>query len=163
HRARTADLENVVRVHRTLGQTVTGAHAITLVHAEVLARGHFVQPRLGAFLDRAAARHRVGEDFPPAAPELAETNHAADLGDRARVLRPPRLEELGDARQTARDVAGLVRLAADLRQRGAGADLLPVLHGELRAHRDDEVAQAALLPALLLHDLDVRVQLLLAI
>ena len=44
-----------------------------------------------------------------------------------------------------------------------GVDLLAVLDRELRAHRDDEVADLLLLPALLLPDLDVRVQLLLAV
>ena len=44
-----------------------------------------------------------------------------------------------------------------------GEDRLAVLDGELSAHRDDEVAHALLLPALLLQDLDVRVQLLLAV
>ena len=37
HRARSLDPQNVVRIHRTLGQTVAGAHAIALVHAKVLA------------------------------------------------------------------------------------------------------------------------------
>jgi hypothetical protein len=52
-----------------------------------------------------------------------------------------RLEELRDPRQTAGDVARLVRLARDLGQRGARLDLLAVAHRELRADRDDELAE----------------------
>ena len=37
HRARALDPQNVVRIHRTFGQTVAGAHAVALVHAQVLA------------------------------------------------------------------------------------------------------------------------------
>ena len=37
HRARSLDPQNVVRIDRTLGETVTGAHAVALVHAQVLA------------------------------------------------------------------------------------------------------------------------------
>ena len=44
-----------------------------------------------------------------------------------------------------------------------GVDLLAVLDRELGALGDDEVAQPLLLLALLLHDLDVRVELLLAV
>src|SRR5688572_12199478 len=161
--ARTTNLQNVVRIHRTLGEAVTGAHAITLVHAQVLAGGHFVQSRLRALLDRALGAHGLHEDLALAALDLAEADHAVDLGDRRRILWTTRLEQLGDAGQTARDVARLVRLAANLRDRRSRGDLLTVLHRELCAHRDDEVTDALLLPALLLHDLDVRVELLLAV
>src|SRR5947209_16625028 len=54
-------------------------------------------------------------------------------------LRTARLEQLGVSRQTARDVARLVRLAADLGEDRSRRDLVSVLDGELRAHRDDEV------------------------
>src|SRR5206468_8013496 len=113
--------------------------------------------------DRAARRDRVNEDFALAALDLAETHHAVDLGDRRRVLRPTRLEQLRHPRQTAGDVARLVRFASDLRERDARADLLLVLDRELCAPGDDEVADAPLLPTLRLHDLDVRVELLLAV
>ena len=42
HCARSLDPQNVVRIDRTFRQTITGAHAVALVHAQVLAGGHFV-------------------------------------------------------------------------------------------------------------------------
>ena len=102
-------------------------------------------------------------DLALAALDLAEPHDAVDLGDRRRILRTTRFEQLGDSRQTARDVARLVRFAADLGDDRSGEDALSIFHGELRARRDDEVAHALLLPALLLNDLDVRVELLFAV
>src|SRR5207247_9308734 len=92
--------------------------------------------------------------------DLAEPHRAADLRDRRRILRPPGLEQLGHARQAARDVARLIRLARHLGEHQPGVDLLTVLDGELGAFGDDEVAQPLLLLTLLLDDLAVRLQLL---
>src|SRR5690606_6500325 len=76
-------------------------------------------------------------------------------------LRAPGLEELRDAREPAGDVAGLVDLAGDLGERGAGLDDVAVADGQLRADRDDELPD--LLIRLRVPDLDHRVELLLAI
>ena len=38
--------EDVMRIDRTFRQPVTRAHAIALVHPQVLAGGHFIQLRL---------------------------------------------------------------------------------------------------------------------
>ena len=46
HRPRPLDPQDVVRVDRTLGETVTGAHLVALVDAHVLAVRHLVRPRL---------------------------------------------------------------------------------------------------------------------
>src|SRR6266513_978592 len=152
HRPRALDPQNIVRVHRSLGEAVAGAHAVALVHAQVLPGRHLVQLRLSLF--------GVDVDLALAALDLAEPHGAVDLGDRGRVLRPPGLEQLRHPRQAARDVARLVRLTRHLGQHQPGVHLLAVLHGELRPLGDDEVAQPLLLLALLLDDLDVRVQLL---
>src|SRR5690606_40982336 len=48
HRARTLDLQDLVRRHRAFGEAVTGPHAVTLVHAQVLACRPLVHPRPGA-------------------------------------------------------------------------------------------------------------------
>ena len=61
---------------------------------------------------------------------LAELDAAVDLADDREILRPARLEQLGDARQTAGDVAGLRRFARDARQHVARLDLGAVLHRE---------------------------------
>src|SRR6267143_1235136 len=87
--ARALDPQNVVRIHRTLGETVTRPHPVAFVHAQVFARGHLVQLRL-AFL-------RMHPDLALAALDLAEPHHAVHFGNRGGVLRPARLEQLGDA------------------------------------------------------------------
>ena len=103
HRARALDPQDVVRVHRTFGEPVAGAYPVAFMHAQVLAGRHLVQLRLALF--------GVHVDLALAALDVAEAHRAVHLGNRGRVLRPPRLEQLGDARQTARDVARLVGLA----------------------------------------------------
>src|SRR5437773_1864579 len=155
HRPRALDPQDVVRVHRSLGEAVAGAHAVALVHAQVLAGRHFVQLRLPLL--------GVDVDLALAALDLAEPHRAVDLGDRRGILGPAGLEQLGHARQAARDVARLVRLARHLGEHQPGVDLLTVLDGELGAFGDDEVAQPLFLLPLLLDDLDVRVQLLLPV
>src|SRR3989442_943155 len=66
---------------------------------------------------------RMHPDLALAALDLAEPHHAVHFRNRGRVLRPTRLEQLGDARQTARDVARLVRLARHLGKHLARIDL----------------------------------------
>src|ERR671921_41417 len=86
HRARALDAQDVVRVHRPLGQTVAGAHAVALVHAQVLARRDLVQLRLHGGVDRRGPGLRgVDEDLALAALDLAEPHDAVDLGDRRRI------------------------------------------------------------------------------
>src|SRR6266851_1936200 len=155
HRPRALDPQDVVRIHRSLGEAVTGAHAVALVDAQVLAGRHLVQLRLPLL--------GVDVDLPLAALDLAEPHGAVHLGDRGRILGPPGLEQLGHARQAARDVARLVRLARHLREHEPGVHLLAVLDGELRSLGDNEVAQPLFLLPLFLNDLDVRVQLLLPV
>src|SRR6185437_4395346 len=167
HRPRSLDPQNVVRIHRPLGQTISSSHAVALVHAQVLARRHLVKLRrlrlVNGIHTVVRLHQRLHEDLALAALDLAEPHHAVDLRNSRRILRPARLEQLRNSRQTARDVARLVRLAADLRENGTRGDPRAILHDELSAHRHHEVAQPLLLPALLLHDLDVRVELLLTI
>ena len=65
----------------------------------------------------------LDDDRPLAAALLVEQLDAAvDLGDDGRLLGPPGLEELGDARQTAGDVLRAADLARGLGQQGAGGD-----------------------------------------
>src|SRR5688572_316765 len=161
------DPQNVVRIHRAFRQTVTSPHAIALVHTKVLTRRNLVQLRLlrlvrDGITVRPVAR-RLHEDLALAALDLTESHRAVDLRNRRRILRPARLEQLGHPRKTTGDVARLVCLTTDLRENGSRADLLTVIHRQLRADPNHEVAQMLLLPALLLHDLDVRVEALLAI
>ena len=55
---------------------------------------------------------------------LAEADGAVDLGDDRVLLGLARLEQLGDARQTAGDVLGLRGLARDTRDDVAGLDAI---------------------------------------
>src|SRR5690606_35774450 len=144
------DAEHVVGVDRTLAEAVTGADEVALVDAQVLPDRNLVDPLVP----------RVGDDdhFALPALDVAEADGAVHLGDDGGLLRAACLEELRDPRTTAGDVAGLVSLARDLRERTPGRHRLSVDHGELRAHGHDELAE--LLPRLRVVDLDHRVELL---
>ncbi len=80
-------------------------------------------------------RERRDDHLPLALRVLAEAHLAVDLRDDGVVLRLSRLEELGDARETARDVLRLRRLARDLGEHVAGADLIAVLNDDVRPDR----------------------------
>src|SRR5690606_1552549 len=147
------DPPDVVRVDRTLAQAVARTDLVALVDPQVLADRDLVHAL------RALRRHH--DDLALAALDLAEPDGAVDLRDDRRVLGPPSFEQLGHPRQTARNVAGLVDLPADLGQRGPGLDDVAVAHGELRADRDDELPQ--LLVPVERADLDHRVELLLPV
>ena len=70
---------------------------------------------------------------------LAEAHRAGDFRQHARVLRRARLEELGHARQAARDVARLRHFLRDAREHFAHLHLLAVAHRDHRAHREVDV------------------------
>src|SRR5688500_489471 len=161
HRARTLDAENVVRIHRTLGETVARSHPVTGVHAKVLAGRDLIELSRILSIRRRVLRH--DSDLALAALDVAESHLTIDLGDRGRILRTARLEQLGNTRQTTGDVASLVRFAADLSEDRSGRDLLAIFNRQLRANRDHEVTKALLLAALRFPDLDVRVQLFLLV
>src|SRR5688500_6830655 len=137
HRARTLDAKNVVRIDRTLGETVARSHPVTGVHAKVLAGRDLVQLSRILCIRRRVLRHY--SDLALAALDVAEPDLTIDLGDRGRILRTARLEQLGDTRQTTGDVARLVRLAADLSQDRSGGDFLPVFYRQLRTNRNHEI------------------------
>ena len=100
------------------------------------------------------------DDLAHAARDAAELHRAVDLGHDRRVLRLARLEQLGDARQTAGDVAGLGHLAAGLDEHLARRHRLAVAHLETRAGRQRVVRE---LLAARAEDVDRRLQLLVAV
>src|SRR5690606_38517675 len=61
---------------------------------------------------------------------LAEADGARELGEDRRILRPPRLEQVRDARQTAGDVARLRRLLRQPRDHVADDDPRAALHAD---------------------------------
>ena len=121
-------LEDVVRVGRAVHHRLAGLHPVARVHADVLALGDQVLlGQVGALL----AVHLRGDDqLALALGVLAERHHAVDLRDDRVILRLARLEQLGHAGQTARDVLGLGRLARDLGDDFAGVDLIAVVDGD---------------------------------
>jgi hypothetical protein len=77
-----------------------------------------------------------GDDQPALALGLlAEADRARELGQDRRILRPARLEQVRDARQTAGDVAGLRALLRHTREHVADEDAGAVLHADHRAGR----------------------------
>jgi hypothetical protein len=88
HRARALDPQDVVRVDRAFGQAVAGAHAVALVHAQVLAGRH---------LRRAAARLR-----------LRPTTHCATSRRRPGVTKISRLPRLMSPNFTMPSISEIV-------------------------------------------------------
>src|SRR6185436_12276428 len=152
HRLDYLDLEDVVRVDRSLGEAVAGVDVVPLLDVHVLALGDQVLARLARVPDHDQLLHASGH--------AAELHAPVDLADGRGVLRLARFEELGHAGQTARDVAGLRDLAADLDQRLAGRDLVAVAHEEPRPGRE-RIARDPAVP--LADDVDVRMEHLLAV
>ncbi len=108
-RSRSLDAQNVVRIHRTFGEAVTRSHPVTGMHAKVLAGRDLVQLTRLLGIHRRILRH--DSDFALAALDVAESHFTVNFRDGSRILRTTRFEQLRHARQTARDVACLVRLA----------------------------------------------------
>ena len=140
-------LEDVVRVRRTVHQRLAGADAVAFADRQVLALRDQVLARLADLGDHEHLALALGV--------LAEVHDAVDLADDRVVLRLARLEQLGDARQTAGDVLGLRGLARDLRDDVAGLDVVAVVDEDVRADRQ-EVPRLALSRARELDGVAVR-------
>ena len=99
-----------------MGPSMSGSPACTrsaFLHVDVRAARELVLALLVV-----VAGH---EDLAVLLGHVAVLHDAVDLGDDGRLLGTPRLEQLDHARQTARDVLGLGRLARDLGQHVARA------------------------------------------
>ena len=82
---------------------------------------------------------------------------AIDFADDRGILRLAGFEQFDHARQAARDVLGLGRLARNLREHVAGVDHVAVRHHQVSAHRHDVAADGGAVGGL---DLDRRLLLL---
>ena len=141
-----------MRIDRALGEPIARAHDAALLDVEVLALRNQVLAHRAVFA--------ADQDLPHAAYDAAELDDPVDLGHRRRVLGAPGLEQLGHARQTAGDVAGLRLLATDLHEHVARVHHLTVAHFEARVGRQRIVRE--LLPVRV-EDVDRRLQLLVAV
>ena len=121
-----------MRVRRAVHERLARPHAVTLVHRDVLAARDQILLRLAV----------VGpdHDLAHAFDETRELHHPVDLGDGRVLARLARLEQLGHARETARDVLGLRRLTRDLGEDVALEHLGAIGHQQVSAHRQHVAA-----------------------
>ena len=102
-----------MRVARTVHERLARADAVAFLDVHVHAARQRVLARLGALV----GNH---EDLAQPLDDAAVPHGAVDLRDDGRLARLARLEQLDHARQTARDVLRLRRLARNLREHVAG-------------------------------------------
>ena len=119
--------EDVVRIGRARDQVVALLDEIAFLHVDHLGLGDQVLDRIALFRDDGdlALRLVIADEF----------DAARDLGDDRVVLGLARLEQLGHARQTAGDVAGLGGFAAGTCQHVTRLDRLTILDRKRRARR----------------------------
>src|SRR4029077_4052626 len=148
--------QDVVRHGVAVDQEVAALDVVAFLDGDALGLRDQVLDRLRTL----AFRH--DQDAALALVVLAELDAARDVADDREVLGLARLEQLGHARQTARDVAVLAALARDTREDVAGMDLLAILD---RKHRVERQQIAGLLAvgehdrlALAIVDGDARTQ-----
>ena len=139
-----------MRVARTVHERLARADAVAFLDVHVHAARQRVLRALGALVGN-------DEDLAQALDDAAVTHGAVDLRDDGRLARLARLEELDHARQTARDVLRLRRLARDLREHVAREDRLAVGHHQVRVRRHVVLVHHL---AVRRHDLDRRLLLL---
>src|SRR5262249_52992314 len=144
------NVQNVVRIARAVHQRLARAHAFAFLDIYVYAARQRVLARLRAGLVR------NDDDLPLSLHDAAVLDDAVDLRDDGGLPRLARLEQLHHARQAARDVLGLGRLARDLGEHVAGRDVLAILDHQVRVDRHVILARVRTLAA----DLDRRLLLL---
>ena len=110
------DRQNVVRRRIAVDDVIALLHDVAVLQMDVLALGDQIFDRLRAFLVRDDGEALL------VLVVAAELHRAGDLRDDRVILRTARLEQLGDARQTAGDVARLGALHRDTRDDVAGLD-----------------------------------------
>ena len=123
------DVQDVVGIARSVHQRLARADALAFLDVHVHAARQRVLARLGARL--------VGhdDDLPLTLDDAAVLDDAVDLGDDGGLARLARLEQLDHARQSARDVLRLRRLARDFREHIARRHPLAVLHHHVGVDR----------------------------
>ena len=128
HGRGTLDAQDVGRRDSTVRERCTGTHVVVLLHQNLLAQWHQI------LLD--LAQTAGDNNLAITALDTAEGHLAVNLADHSGVGRVAGLEELGDTRQTARDVTGATRRCArNLDKRLAGGQLLALVKEQMSTHR----------------------------
>ncbi|MDT4833663.1 hypothetical protein FQZ97_672800 [compost metagenome] len=123
--------QDVVGIGRAVHDHFALVHDLAVVHQHLL----FLRNQ-----ELVAHTFQVGDDQALLAlGVLAERDRAGDVGQHAGVLRRTGFEQLGHTRQTAGNVAGLLRFLRNTRQDFTHSDLLAVAHGDQRANRERDV------------------------
>ena len=119
--------ENVGRGDAAVGQPGTGLDVVVLLNQDLLGqRNQIVLFSTALVLDG---------DLTVTAFDLAHDNLAVDLGDDGGVGRVAGLEQLGNARQTARNIAGLTDGTRNLDEHVAHAHHVAVVGHDVCTHR----------------------------
>ena len=113
------DRENVVRVERTIDQSLPSPDVLAFLNVDVHAA------RDGVFL-HCPAIFALDVNLALAFGNFAVLDDAVDFADDGRVTRLAGLEEFNDARETARDVFGLRGFARNLREHVTRLDLVAI-------------------------------------
>ena len=121
--------QDVVRIRRTADEVVAPLHVIAFLHLDHARLGH-------QLLMRRRTVVRDDRDLTLRLIVLQELHPARDAGDDRLVLGRASLEQLGDARQTAGDVAGTRGFPRHSGEHFAGLDLLAVLDRDDGARRE---------------------------
>src|SRR6185312_3361848 len=116
----TQDSKNVVRVQRTIHQSLTGSNAIAFLHVDVRTAGDIVLALFAVVAD--------DDEFPFALGNRTELNDSVDFRHDRRLAGTTSFEQFHYARQTARDVLGLGRLARNLCNDVTRLDFFAVVH-----------------------------------
>src|SRR6266851_7502308 len=131
------DRQDVVRCRVAFDDEVALFDDIAVLQVNVLALRDQVLARLLGLV------HRLDRDATLVLVVAAEADRAGDFGDDRRVLWLAGLEQFGDPRQTARDVARLGAFCRDTRQDVAGLDLAADVHRQDRVDRQHVAGIAA--------------------
>ena len=126
----TLDAQDVVRHRVAVDERIALLDVVAFLHRDVLALRDQVFDRLAPFsrLDRRCGAWSCSPcRIPP----------ALDLRDDRVILGLARFEQLGDARQTAGDVAGLGAFARDTREHVAGLHLRARIDRQMAVDRQE--------------------------
>src|SRR5690606_12634024 len=126
YRSRTLDRQNIGGRDGPVRQGGPGLDKVVVLNQDMLGQGNQVFLGLSVL--------GFNDDLPVAPFGSTQRHDPVDFRHHGRVGWIPCLEQLGNARQTTRDVAGLAGGTGDLHQYLTGFDLFPIAHDNVRSH-----------------------------